>query len=225
MKSKDKLIKGIIFDLDGTLIDSDKDIEKVINFIRKNNLNKKKININRIARYTSIGGDILIKKLINNKDYKLYLKIFRSLYQKLKIRKRLIMPGLIDLLKFIISKKIKIYICTNKPYILTKKVINETPLRKFITKYFCSDIYKLKKPNKKFFTIIQKKIKFHKNQIIFIGDSIVDYNFCKNCDISFFLFKNKRVKYPKKIYSNLLKSNRILFDYKKINNLKKAIIN
>ena len=42
MKSSDKLIKGIIFDLDGTLIDSDKDIEKIVNFIRKNNLNKKK---------------------------------------------------------------------------------------------------------------------------------------------------------------------------------------
>ena len=225
MKSSDKLIKGIIFDLDGTLIDSDKDIEKIVNFIRKNNLNKKKININRIARYTSIGGDLLIKKLISNKDYKIYLKIFRKLYQKLKIRKRLIIPSLIDLLKFIKSQKIKIYICTNKPYILTKKIINKTPLKKFVTKYFCSDKYKLKKPNKKFFTIILNKIKLRKHQIIYIGDSMVDYNFCKNSDISFFLFKNKRVTYPKKIYLNMLKANRVFSDYKKISNLKKAIIN
>lgn len=225
MKSSDKLIKGIIFDLDGTLIDSDKDIEKIVNFIRKNNLNKKKININRIASYTSIGGDLLIKKLISNKDYKIYLKIFRKLYQKLKIRKKLIIPSLIDLLKFIKSKKIKIYICTNKPYILTKKIINKTPLKKFVTKYFCSDKYKLKKPNKKFFTIILNKIKLRKHQIIYIGDSMVDYNFCKNSDISFFLFKNKRVTYPKKIYLNMLKANRVFSDYKKISNLKKAIIN
>ena len=225
MKSSDKLIKGIIFDLDGTLIDSDKDIEKIVNFIRKNNLNKKKININRIASYTSIGGDLLIKKLISNKDYKIYLKIFRKLYQKLKIRKKLIIPSLIDLLKFIKSKKIKIYICTNKPYILTKKIINKTPLKKFVTKYFCSDKYKLKKPNKKFFTIILNKIKLRKHQIIYIGDSMVDYNFCKNSDISFFLFKNKRVTYPKKIYLNMLKANRVFSDYKKIFNLKKAIIN
>ena len=225
MKSSDKLIKGIIFDLDGTLIDSDKDIEKIVNFIRKNNLNKKKININRIASYTSIGGDLLIKQLISNKDQKIYLKIFRKLYQKLKIRKKLIIPSLIDLLKFIKSKKIKIYICTNKPYILTKKIINKTPLKKFVTKYFCSDKYKLKKPNKKFFTIILNKIKLRKHQIIYIGDSMVDYNFCKNSDISFFLFKNKRVTYPKKIYLNMLKANRVFSDYKKISNLKKAIIN
>ena len=175
--------------------------------------------------YTSIGGDLLIKKLISNKDYKIYLKIFRKLYQKLKIRKKLIIPSLIDLLKFIKSKKIKIYICTNKPYILTKKIINKTPLNKFVTKYFCSDKYKLKKPNKKFFTIILNKIKLRKHQIIYIGDSMVDYNFCKNSDISFFLFKNKRVTYPKKIYLNMLKANRVFSDYKKISNLKKAIIN
>ena len=225
MKSNGKLIKGIIFDLDGTLIDSDKDIEKIVNFIRKNNLNKKKININKIASYTSAGGDFFIKKLISNKNYKLYLKIFRILYQKLKIRKKLIIPGSIDLLKFIKFKKIKIYICTNKPYILTKKIINQTPLKKFVTKYFCSDKYQLKKPDKKFFTIILNKIKLRKHQIIYIGDSVIDYNFCKNSDISFFLFKNKRITYPKKIYSNMLKANRVLKDYKKINNLKKAIIN
>ena len=163
--------------------------------------------------------------MISNKDYKIYLKIFRKLYQKLKIRKRLIIPSLIDLLKFIKSQKIKIYICTNKPYILTKKIINKTPLKKFVTKYFCSDKYKLKKPNKKFFTIILNKIKLRKHQIIYIGDSMVDYNFCKNSDISFFLFKNKRVTYPKKIYLNMLKANRVFSDYKKISNLKKAIIN
>ena len=225
MKSNGKLIKGIIFDLDGTLIDSDKDIKKIINHIRKNNLNKKKININRIASHTSIGGDLLIKKLISYKNYEFYLKIFRRLYQNLKIRKKLIISGSIDLLKFIKSKKIKIYICTNKPYILTKKIIKQTPLKKFVFKYFCSDKYKLKKPDKKFFKVILNKIKLQKNQIIFIGDSMVDYNFCKNSGISFFLFKNKRITYPKKIYSNMLKADKILKDYKKINNLKKVIIN
>lgn len=42
MISDTQKIKGIIFDLDGTLIDSDKDIERIINYIRKKDLNKKR---------------------------------------------------------------------------------------------------------------------------------------------------------------------------------------
>ena len=42
MNNKQKLIKAVIFDLDGTLIDSDKDIQKIINYIRINFLSKKK---------------------------------------------------------------------------------------------------------------------------------------------------------------------------------------
>ena len=64
MKANLRLVKAIIFDLDGTLIDSDKDILKIINFIRLRYLNKKMISINTVANYTSIGGIDLIKKTI-----------------------------------------------------------------------------------------------------------------------------------------------------------------
>ena len=207
MLAKKQLIKAIIFDLDGTLIDSDKDIHKIINIIRKNFLNKKKLSISKVANCTSIGGNNLIKNTINKKNSKFYLQIFRKIYLKLKIRKKLILPGVINLLKFLKSKNIK-----------------STRLKGYIDMYFCSDEYMLKKPNKKFFFKIQQKIKMNRNQIIFIGDSIIDYNFCKKSILEFFLFKNKRIEYPQNIYSNLLKLKKILFDYRNIDKLKKAII-
>ena len=61
-------IKAIIFDLDGTLIDSDRDLKIIINKIRKKFFKDKKyLSINEIAKYSSLGGATLIKKTIGSK--------------------------------------------------------------------------------------------------------------------------------------------------------------
>jgi len=223
MVIKNKIIKAIIFDLDGTLIDSDKDVHKIINFIRTKYLSKNRLSINKISHYTSIGGINLIKKTISRKNSKFYLNIFRELYLNQKISKNLILPGVISILQFLKKKKIKIFICTNKPKNLTSKIVKNTILNKFVDEYFCADEYKLKKPDSTFFYKILNMVKLKKHQIVYIGDSLVDYNFCKNSVVEFFLYKNKRIKYPQQIYSKLLKLNKIIFDYMNINNFNRII--
>ena len=225
MKPKKIDIKAVIFDLDGTLIDSDKDIVRLINLIRAKFLKKKKINIKKIANYSSIGGNKLIINTLSKKKPKFFLKIFRNLYNNIKIRKDLIFPGVVNFLRFLKSKKIKIYICTNKPKFLTSKIVKTTILNKYIDNFFCSDEFNYKKPNKIFFLKILKKIDIKKEKILFIGDSLIDYQFCKNSSLDFILYKNKRISYPKDIYFKLSKSNKILFSYNNSKQLKELFFN
>ena len=70
-----------------------------------------------------------------------------------------------------------------------------------------------------------KKIDIKKEKILFIGDSLIDYQFCKNSSLDFILYKNKRISYPNDIYFKLFKSNKILFSYNNSKQLKELFFN
>ena len=73
-----KNIKAIVFDLDGTLINSSLTVLDILNQIRRKYLNKKKTNLKKISKFLSIGGKILIKKTLQIKKEEeiiSYLKI------------------------------------------------------------------------------------------------------------------------------------------------------
>ena len=59
---------------------------------------------------------------------------------------------------------------------------------------------------------------------MYIGDSLIDYKFCKNSLLKFVLFKNKRVNYPKKILLELYKSNKILYTFENVTLLRKKFL-
>jgi len=72
------LVKLVIFDLDGTLVDSDKTVIRLLNTIRKD-LNLTALKLKDISFYLSLGGEEMIKKTIaSDIDAKKYLGIFRQ---------------------------------------------------------------------------------------------------------------------------------------------------
>ena len=74
--------KTIIFDLDGTLIDSDPIAISVINEIRKEE-NLLELPISKIKPFLAVGGLILIEKTISNvKSIKKKIHIILNVYER-----------------------------------------------------------------------------------------------------------------------------------------------
>jgi phosphoglycolate phosphatase-like HAD superfamily hydrolase len=101
-----KKVKAVVFDLDGTLIDSAKQVLHIINFIRKKYLKKKKLSSNNVYRFLSIGGSKLIKQSLSlRKNEEIYLKIFRKIYLKKKFNIKIIYPNVLNFFKKLKKKK------------------------------------------------------------------------------------------------------------------------
>ena len=117
----------VIFDMDGVLIDSKKNMETSWNLVRK----KFKIEKNFNNYFKFIGYpffDILKKLSIKNN-----LKQIQTEYNKNSIRyfhKIKLYKGVKEVLKLLIKKKIKLAIVTSKKKSRTYKLVKKTPIRK-----------------------------------------------------------------------------------------------
>ena len=176
--------KLLIFDLDGTLIDTLPDIQNIFNFVLKaNNLPVKK----RIFYKKNIGNgiDYLLKKClpINFKgDYQKLLGSLKSYYDVMLNEKTTIFEGIVPVLNTLKKNNLKIAVVSNKLHSLAVKSVK---------KYFHSyDIDVLgaeggfpRKPNPNSTIHIIRSYNLLFSDVLFVGDSIVDIQTAKNAKV------------------------------------------
>lgn len=212
-----KKVKAVVFDLDGTLIDSAKQVLNIINFIRKKYLKKKKLSSNNVYRFLSIGGSKLIKQSLSlRKNEEIYLKIFRKIYLKKKFNIKIIYPNVLNFFKKLKKKKIKIIICTNKPSTQLKKIIKSSFFKKYVNFYVTSDIVSCYKPNKVFIEYILLKTKLKRSDLLYIGDSIVDVRLCVKTNLNFLVYNNLLNDISATYLKKLRKKNLVFKNYNEI---------
>ena len=203
-------IKLIIFDLDGTMINSAKDI------MISNNLTLKKFGFKPISyqNVKSIIGQGIMANIVKSLHMqkispteelkkKMY-KFFFSYYKKHVYVKSKPYPGLVTFLKNLKKNNYKLAVCSNKLEALTRIVLKKSKLIKYFDYIAGGDTFDYKKPHPGVLNNIVKKFKISKQEALFIGDSEHDYESAKNSKVKFCLklngFTNKPVSFFKGAY-------------------------
>ncbi len=179
-------IRLIVYDLDGTLVDSADLVQKILNDIRLE-LGKEILDRSAFIPWISLGGEDLIRTALSipEKDVNKYLQEFRSRYLSLPTPKESIYEGVIDCLDYLIQENYYLAICTNKPRKLAEKVLNETRLSRFFGYINAGGDLPIKKPHEQ--NIIQCLDYFgvQNSEAIMVGDSTVDQELASNASILF----------------------------------------
>ena len=179
------IVKLVIFDLDGTLVDSDRTVIKILNTIRKD-LTLPALKLKNISFFLSLGGEEMIKKIIGNElDAKKYLGIFRQRYLEDSLDNENLFDGVINYLKYLESKNIQMAIFTNKPKDLTEKTLKKHKVYDFFNYIVTSDDVEFKKPSPDGCYKIIKLSSIPPENIIMIGDSEVDQKAASLASIKF----------------------------------------
>lgn len=181
-----KIYDTIIFDLDGTLLDSLNDIHDNINItMEKYNFEKK--SRSEVKNAVGHGAGELMAKCIpngrNNPKFDEALNFYKNSYLQNVANKTKPYDGIYDLLKYLKSNNYKIAIASNKCFSSVQK-LKEIYFRDYISVSAGESKTIRKKPNPDTVLYAINELKSSKDKSLYIGDSEVDILTAKNLGIN-----------------------------------------
>ena len=181
----------VIFDLDGTLIDSAELVLHILN-LQRANMQKELLDKKKLSPWISLGGEDLISNALDvpKKDCKRYVNEFREIYLNLKTPESLIFPGVVRFLDILIRNNKIITLCTNKPRKLVQKSLQDTSLKKYFDFFVAGDDLNSKKPDIKNLLKCMNYYGVSKEKTLFIGDSKIDQKLANKCEVEFWFFSS-----------------------------------
>lgn len=180
--------KYLIFDADGTILDSLQDILNAVNLALKDCGYNKEYSYEEGKKLIGSGAFTLAKRALafaNPKpdEYKKFESLFFNYYPQMQGKTTEPFEGLTNVLVNLKEKGYKLFIASNKPHILLNEIIDE----KFPTDLFEDWIGQIPgnkiKPDSQIIDILTRKYSLDKEYCLYIGDSDVDVLTAKNAKI------------------------------------------
>ena len=166
-------LKAVIFDLDGTLVNAYKAVERSMNYA----LTKagfRKVSAYTIKRSVGWGDEQLIEGFVGKENAPRVLDIYRrhhlgSLKTGVKF-----LPGAERILKDLDRRGYILAIASNRPAKFTKIILNILKMGHYFDHVLCGDQIERPKPYPDILKLILKKYDLRANQALYVGDMTID---------------------------------------------------
>ena len=186
-------IYTILFDLDGTLVDTAPDLIEAHNHVMKKYGHKQK-RLSDIKSLAGRGAWVMMQRSFKNeiKDEKTKKKMvdeFIDFYSKNINNQSKPIRGIFEFLDWAKSKNISMGVCTNKREVLAIDLLKKINLYKYFEYVAGADTFEFNKPDPRHLTNVIEIIGGDLSKSIMVGDSEVDSNSAYNANLPFVLVK------------------------------------
>ena len=184
-------IKLVIFDLDGTLIDSRLDLVHSVNAALRH-IGRPELPDEVIASYVGDGAPILIQRALGGEavDEALMrkgLEFFLSYYREHKLDHTTVYPGIAEALATIQNSgngaPRNLAVLTNKPVIPSRAIVEALGLGQFFSQVYGGNSFATKKPDPEGARKLLEEHGVQPQQAAIVGDSHVDVNTGRNAGL------------------------------------------
>jgi phosphoglycolate phosphatase len=199
-------VRALIFDLDGTLIDSKKDLVLSVNATLRE-MGRAELPEDLVASYVGSGLQVLIRRALGGApveaELRAGLEFFLFHYEQRKLDFTLAYPGVREALERL--RGVPMAVLTNKPVDISVKILEELRLAEFFHPIFGGDSFATKKPDPLGANTILAEWGLPAGDVAMVGDSEVDVQTARNAGmisaiVNFGFGTHDRKAYPADVY-------------------------
>ena len=217
-------IYTILFDLDGTLVNTAPDLMDAHNFVmKKYGRDEKKLS--DIKTLASRGAWVMMERSfkdeIKDEEFKKKMtKEFIDYYSKNIANKSKPLKGVVNFLTWAKNNNISMAVCTNKQEHLAVKLLKQLNLFNFFDFIAGANTFAYNKPDARHLTDVVEIIGGDLKKTLMVGDSEVDAKSAENAKLPFILVKDG---YTNKL-NDQIKHNELIDDFDELEKIVKKYL-
>lgn len=171
---------ALLFDLDGTIIDSAPDVCASVNRALET-MDRPPITLDDTKALVGFGARILVEKALektgapgSEEDVDFLLAGFLDSYRQNPSEHSKVFPGARAALDRLVAAGVALGVCTNKPEVTCFPVLDAFDLKRYFPTVICGDTLEYRKPDPRHVFYTLEKMGAARENAAFIGDSEAD---------------------------------------------------
>ena len=183
-------LKLLIFDLDGTLVDSRIDLANSVNAMLRN-FGKTELPNEVIASYIGDGAPMLVRRALGDPDDESFvnqaLEFFLLYYRKHKLDYTYVYDGIKEALDAIQNSRngnpVKMAVLSNKPVFPSRAIVEALGLGRYFFQIYGGNSFHTKKPDPAEVHALLQEAQVQAGEAAIVGDSEIDVLTARNSGI------------------------------------------
>jgi phosphoglycolate phosphatase len=166
-------VRGVVFDLDGTLIDSYRAIAASVNYARRA-FELEPLPLETVRSTVGRGLECLLADVLGPDRVDEGVRLFRRRYAEVFLERTTLLDGVRETLDVLVGRGLRLAVASNKPARFSRPILEHLGLGGFVTSVHGPDTVGATKPDPAMLRRSMSDLGITPGQALYVGDMLLD---------------------------------------------------